>query len=56
MDDKKIVWNPQRNPDVISIVKQPDGNYKGYMQKNGTLIEVRQGDPGTVLQMLITHE
>lgn len=53
---KKIVWNPVRNPDVITIIKQPDGNYRGFMQKNGKLVQVRQSDPNTVMQLLITAE
>lgn len=48
-------FDPKTNANVISIVKQEDGNYKGYMQKNGAFIEVRQSDPNTVLQALITH-
>ena len=48
-------YNPETNDKVISIIKQEDGNYKGYTQKGGKLIEVRQGDPQTVLVMLITH-
>jgi hypothetical protein len=49
-------YDPNTNPDVISIIRQPDGNYIGYTQKNGKLIQVRQGDPATVLTLLITHE
>jgi hypothetical protein len=54
--NSEIEFNPIKNKDVISIVKQPDGNYIGYMQKNGKLITARQGDPSTVLTMLITHD
>ena len=36
------------------IVKQMDGNYIGYTFKGGKLVQVRQGDPQTVLTMLIT--
>ena len=50
-----IDHNPTTNPDAISIIKQPDGNYIGYMKKNGKVVEARQGDPQTVLVMLITH-
>ena len=53
---ENIDFNPESNGDVISIIKQPDGNYIGYTRKNGTLITVRQGDPTTVLTLLITHE
>lgn len=40
----------------IKIEKQPDGNWIGYMHRNGKDLEVRQGDPHTVLQLLLTHE
>lgn len=39
-----------------TIEEQADGNYIGTTQRNGEPIEVRQGDPHTVLTMLITHE
>lgn len=48
-------YNPEKNKDAISIIRQEDGNYKGYAQKDGKLIEVRAGDPHTALEMLITH-
>ena len=50
----KIQWNPTKNSDVITIIRQEDGNYRGFAQKNGKLIQVRQIDPNTVLQLLIT--
>ena len=49
-------FDPHVNADVISIVKQPDGNFIGYMQKNGQVVTARQSDPQIVLTMLITHE
>lgn len=52
---KKVVWNPQRNENVITILKDKDGNYRGFMKKNGKFIQVRQADPNTVMQLLITH-
>lgn len=41
---------------AIFIAKQDDGNWKGWMKKNGVVAVSRAGDPGTVLQELITHE
>lgn len=52
---KKVKWNPQTNKDVITIIRQVDGNYRGFMFKNGALVQVRQGDPNTVLNLLLTH-
>lgn len=51
-----IVYDPHKNGNAISIIKQPDGNYIGYTKKNGRIVTARQGDPMTVLTMLITHE
>ena len=48
-------YNPELNANAISIIKQEDGNYKGFMQKHGAFIEVRQVDPLTVLMNLLTH-
>lgn len=56
MEANKDYHNPFQNPDAISIVKQSDGNYKGWMNKNGKIIEVREIGPETVLQRLLTHD
>jgi hypothetical protein len=50
-----IEFDPQKNVEMISIVHRPDGNYRGFCMKSGTLIQARAGDPNTVLTMLITH-
>lgn len=52
----EIEYNPEKNENVISIVKQPDGNYCGFMQKFGKLIMVREVSPETVLLALLTHD
>lgn len=48
-------WDPNENHDVISLVKQADGNWKGWMWKHDQLLEVRDIDPNTVLLRLLTH-
>ena len=48
-------WNPEKNDNVIAIVRQPDGNYKGYAKKNGKLVQVRTNDPQIAMVQLITH-
>ncbi len=53
--DKSIEFDPHKNPAVISIVKQEDGNYIGYTQRFGEVITSRTNDPQTVLLELITH-
>lgn len=52
---KKVKWNPLTNKKAISIMQDPDGNWRGFMWKNGKLVQARQADPGIVMQMLITH-
>ncbi len=47
---------PDLNENAISLIKQPDGNWIGRMQKSGTVIEIRDIGPETVLQRLLTHE
>ena len=53
---EKLEFSPLKNNDAISIIKQKDGNYRGWMHKNGKLIQVRQSEPNTVLQLLLTAE
>lgn len=52
----KVEFDPTKQEGVISIIQQPDGNWRGFMQKNSKLIQVRQVDPLTVLQLLITSD
>lgn len=52
----EIVWDPRDNHDAISLVKQPDGNWRGFTVKNGQLIQARQNDPNIVLTLLMTHD
>lgn len=52
---KKVKWNPLTNHDVISIIKQPDGNWRGFMWKHDKLVQARDNDPGNVMTQLITH-
>lgn len=48
--------DPEKNDKAISIIQGKDGNWKGKIQKNGKLIEVRTNDPQTVLLELLTHQ
>lgn len=52
----ETIYNPFHNPKAISIIQQKDGNWIGEMNKNGNVVSSRQGDPQTVLTMLITHD
>lgn len=52
---KKLQGNPLKNPNAILLVKQEDGNWRGFMNKSGKVVQVRVVDPGTALQELITH-
>lgn len=48
-------YDPTTNPDAISLIKQADGNWKGWIQKNGTVVEVREIKPEDCLIKLLTH-
>jgi hypothetical protein len=39
----------------IRLIKQPDGNWKGYLNRDGNPLEVRDIDPYTCLTKLLTH-
>ncbi len=57
--EKEIVskdFNPSLNEKAISLIQQEDGNWKGWMKKNGIVVEVREVGPETALQALLTHE
>lgn len=49
-------FNPEKNPDVIVILKRKDGNYMGFTQKNGKMAEAREIKPEDVLVRLLTNE
>ena len=49
-------FNPVKNDKVISIIQQNDGNWKAYGQRNGKMLEVRQGKPQDVLGVFLTSE
>jgi hypothetical protein len=49
-------WNPFKNIDVISIIKQKDGNYKLWGQRFGKMVELRGVKPEDVLGGFLTHE
>ena len=42
-------------PDEILLVRQKDGNWKGFMNREGNPLEVREVDPYTCLTKLLTH-
>lgn len=53
---KDIIYDPAKNHEAIVIIKQEDGNYKGYAWKHGKVVEVRDIDPNTVITRIITQE
>ena len=50
-----IEHDPERNPKAISIIQDPDGNWRGWMQKYGKIIKAREISPEAVLQSLLTN-
>lgn len=51
-----IEHNPEKNEDAISLIRQKDGNWKGYAMRHGKLVEVREIKPEDCLVKLLTHE
>ena len=49
-------FDPNKNPEVISIIKQRDGNFKLWGQRFGKMIELRGVKPEDVLVEFLTHE
>lgn len=47
-------FNPQKNPQVISLMHQLDGNWKAFGQKNGKLLVTRGIKPEDVLSEFLT--
>lgn len=54
--EKPINFNPHENADAISIIRQKDGNWKGWMKRFGRVVEVREVKPEDCLTKLLTHE
>ena len=53
MNNEELV---KANDSLIIIEKQKDGNYKGFIQKFGKVIQVRAISPEAVLQLLLTSD
>ena len=49
-------FDPHKNPEVISIIKQRDGNFKLWGQRFGKMVELRGVKPEDVLVEFLTHE
>ena len=49
-----MTYDPSKE-DTIVIEKQEDGNWKGWMNRYGKVVEVREVSPTVVLQALLTH-
>jgi len=47
--------SPRVKENEILLVKQEDGNWKGYMNRQGNPLVVREIDPQTCLIRLLTH-
>lgn len=46
----------QEGRPCIAIFQDADGNWRGATKKFGKWVDVRAGDPQTVLVQLITHD
>jgi len=47
-------FSPEKNKDVISLMKRKDGNWRGIMQKDGKIIESLEIKPEDALLRLLT--
>jgi hypothetical protein len=47
--------SPKVKENEILLVKQEDGNWRGYMNRQGNPLTVREVDPQTCLIRLMTH-
>lgn len=54
--NETIEFNPEKNINAIAIIRQTDGNYIGYINKDRKVLTARQGDPNTVLNLLLTSD
>jgi len=48
--------DPAKNPSAISLIRQKDGNWRGWGQRNGKMVAIRDINPETVLGLILTHE
>ena len=51
---EKIEWDPRKVEDTITIQKRKDGNWRGFITKNGKFHQVRGNDPQTLILSLLT--
>lgn len=49
-------YDPYKNPRMISIWEDEDGNWKGVMRKNGKVVHSREQKPEDALVKLLTHD
>ena len=50
------LYDPKYNAKAIALIEQEDGNWKGWAQRNGKVVEVREQIPEHALVQLLTHE
>jgi hypothetical protein len=57
IEDIEGVINFKEPPEKFIVLhEEDDGNWKGYMKKNGKIIVERQYEPHSVIDLLITHD
>ena len=55
-DADAAYFDPRLNNNVISLIRQSDGNWKAYGRKYGQMIEVRQISPMACLEYWLVHD
>lgn len=53
---KEQEFDPHKNPEAISIIRQKDGNFKLWGQRFGKMIELRAVKPEDCLGEFLTHD
>lgn len=56
MTPEEITQAIEKDSNLIILKRQVDGNYKGWANKGGTVVEERQINPEYTLQALLTNK
>ena len=54
--DTDAIYSPHKNPSVICLVAQSDGNWKAIGTRFGRVVYVREASPEAALGRLLIHD
>lgn len=55
-DEFMSKWAKTKDDKIFMLFQDLDGNWRGATTKEENFVNVRAGDPNTVLTMLLTHD